>query len=555
MAGCSSAGAAHSVPILPSGSSSMDQDILPLFEEAADAVGGEQGPLLPPTQSQFLTPALPLPSAPSLGPNSIPPPPPPPPPLPAVALLPAPVVSQPPRDRVDSGSVRRSRGSYSRSSSRGSGRSRRSRTAVSHHGCGRRCRRESRSRARSRRSRSSRWRSPSSSGESSWSSFSPDRRSHRRSGRRRKPRPARRSSREVDQPSAVATPAPVERVDPVPVPQSDPSSTPPVVPARTVPGLQEIVPDGRAGGSIVPSFGLGPSDRRLMPLLESSMAASTWTGHGKAWNEWCLLVSGRNVAECPRLRLEVTVDYLLSLRSANFSALVARRRLAGVSFYFRLLGWEDITKRFLIQQSLKGWQRTQVRKDLRRPVSYPLLVSLLQASVSCCTSNFEATLYSAAFCVAFFGALRVGELVPSSKRGPGGLLFDDVVSSNGVLQLRIRRSKTDQVGQGAWIRLQSVDGPACPVRAVAEYLLVRVSSVQFFTHSDGLPLSRYQFQTIFKRCLQWAGAPPSEFGTHSFRIGAATEASRAGLSVSDIQRIGQWRSACYAGYVRPELLL
>ncbi|XP_056407274.1 uncharacterized protein LOC130298362 isoform X1 [Hyla sarda] len=346
----------------------------------------------------------------------------------------------------------------------------------------------------------------------------------------------------------------MERVDPVPVLQSGTSSTPAVVPAQMVPGLPEVVPNCRAGGSVMPAFGLGPSDRRLMPLLKSSMAASTWSGHGKAWADWCLLVAGRNVAECLDTRLAVTVDYLLLLRSANLSALVARRRLSGVSFYFRLLGWEDVTKRFLIQQSLKGWQRTHVRKDLRRPVSYALLVSLLQAAASCCSSAFEATLYSAAFCVAFFGALQVGELVPSSKQGPGGLFFDDVVCSNGVLQLRIRCSKADQVGQGAWIRLQSVDGQACPVRAVNDYLLVRVSGVHFFTHAD-CSLTRYQFQALFKLCLQCVGAPPSEFGTHSFRIGAATEASWAWLSVADIQRIGRWRSACYAGYVRPELLL
>ncbi|XP_056407281.1 uncharacterized protein LOC130298362 isoform X2 [Hyla sarda] len=71
----------------------------------------------------------------------------------------------------------------------------------------------------------------------------------------------------------------MERVDPVPVLQSGTSSTPAVVPAQMVPGLPEVVPNCRAGGSVMPAFGLGPSDRRLMPLLKSSMAASTWSGH------------------------------------------------------------------------------------------------------------------------------------------------------------------------------------------------------------------------------------------------------------------------------------
>ncbi|XP_073511592.1 basic phospholipase A2 sphenotoxin subunit B-like isoform X2 [Phyllobates terribilis] len=42
------------------------------------------------------------------------------------------------------------------------------------------------------------------------------------------------------------------------------------------------------------------------------------------------------------------------------------------------------------------------------------------------------------------------------------------------------------------------------------------------------------------------GNHPKDYGTHSFRIGAATEAARAGLSETEVQRIGRWRSTCLA---------
>lgn len=47
-------------------------------------------------------------------------------------------------------------------------------------------------------------------------------------------------------------------------------------------------------------------------------------------------------------RLEVTVDYLLFLHDSGCSGLVASLHLYGVPFYFKLLGWEDMTKAFLV---------------------------------------------------------------------------------------------------------------------------------------------------------------------------------------------------------------
>lgn len=82
---------------------------------------------------------------------------------------------------------------------------------------------------------------------------------------------------------------------------------------------------------------------------------------------------------------------------------------------------------------------------------------------------------------------------------------------------------------------------------------VRTLGENFLVHGNGLPLTRFQFTSVFKRCLVSAG-DSSSFGTHSFCIGAATEASRAGLPNADVQQIGHWQSGCFSGYVRPDLI-
>ncbi|KAM3936789.1 uncharacterized protein RB166_000745 [Leptodactylus fuscus] len=99
-------------------------------------------------------------------------------------------------------------------------------------------------------------------------------------------------------------------------------------------------------------------------------------------------------------------------------------------------------------------------------------MALVQQSVA------PATWTGYAFSLAFFGALRVGELVSPSKHRWGGLWEDDVVLANGALRLRIRRSKMDQAGRGSWLPLNAVDGVVCLVCVVSEYLRVRPSGAR-----------------------------------------------------------------------------
>ncbi|XP_044136651.1 uncharacterized protein LOC122928152 [Bufo gargarizans] len=305
----------------------------------------------------------------------------------------------------------------------------------------------------------------------------------------------------------------------------------------------------------MPPAPVGFGGQQLMSLVRSSVSPATWQTHGNSWVQWWGIVGERDVGARDDLRLEVTVEWLLYLRSLRVSAAVAQRRLSGIAFHFKLRGWSDVTKHFVIRQALKGWRKKYVSRESRRPVSFGLLGKLISLLPQVCSSPFEVALFSGSFSLAFFAALRVSELVAPSCRKPGGLSSDDVVLGNDSLRIRVRRSKTDQFGRGAWIPLHPVPGVSCPVHLISQYSSLRSAGCNFFAHADGSPLTKFQFVSVFKSCLALCGADPKEFGTHSFRIGAATEAARAGLPESEIMRIGRWKSACFARYIRPDLLL
>ena len=72
----------------------------------------------------------------------------------------------------------------------------------------------------------------------------------------------------------------------------------------------------------------------------------------------------------------------------------------------------------------------------------------------------------------------------------------------------------------------------------------------FFVFEDGGVLSRQQLVTELSTALQEVGLDLSPYKGHSFRIGAATAAAKAGLSDCLIQTLGQWKSSTFKLYVR-----
>ena len=53
-----------------------------------------------------------------------------------------------------------------------------------------------------------------------------------------------------------------------------------------------------------------------------------------------------------------------------------------------------------------------------------------------------------------------------------------------------------------------------------------------------------------RAALSQAGVDTAGYSGHSFRIGAASTAARAGFNDSFIQTLGRWKSAAFSTYMR-----
>lgn len=158
----------------------------------------------------------------------------------------------------------------------------------------------------------------------------------------------------------------------------------------------------------------------------------------------------------------------------------------------------------------------------------------------------------------FFGFFRAGELTTLSLQDydPGRhLSWGDVAIDNQqhpqTLRIHLKRSKTDQLGAGADIFIGRTDCPLCPVAGVVAYMAARGTQPgPFFRFRNSHPLTKPRFTKEVRLVLQAAGLPYESFAGHSFRIGAATAAARAGVEDSTIRMMGRWSSSAFLAYIR-----
>ena len=76
----------------------------------------------------------------------------------------------------------------------------------------------------------------------------------------------------------------------------------------------------------------------------------------------------------------------------------------------------------------------------------------------------------------------------------------------------------------------------CPVAAILANVAIRLSSPgPFFITKDGSPLTHTQLVAAVRQALSAAGLDTTGYSGHSFRIGAAASATRAGLEDSLIK--------------------
>ncbi|KAH1165334.1 hypothetical protein KIL84_022893 [Mauremys mutica] len=201
---------------------------------------------------------------------------------------------------------------------------------------------------------------------------------------------------------------------------------------------------------------------------------------------------------------EQVLRYMLSLATHQLESSTISNHLSAITFVNRLNGCPDPCSGFLVQRFLAGLSHSDgPREDSCHPIRVSTLRDLLHILSVICHSAQKVSLFRAAFLTEFFGAFRISELVPRPIRNSRGraLEFRDISWHKHAVILHLQRSKTDQVGQGAFLTLwEGAEPEVFPVRVLRAYMAIRWKGEgPLFVHGDGSPLMAYQLITMLSR--------------------------------------------------------
>ena len=241
-----------------------------------------------------------------------------------------------------------------------------------------------------------------------------------------------------------------------------------------------------------------------------------------------------------------------------------RTYIAAVRYLQLTLGLPDPRDSSLphLRLILTGIKRSQAEEGSyaarpRLPIT-PVILRRIRELWNSRPNRGDFTMPWAAVTLCFFGFFRSGEItVPSQEAydarfhlGWGDVAIDNPRNPQ-VIRVHLRRSKTDQFGNGVDVAVGRTGDVLCPVAAVASYMASRGTAPgPFFLFPDGTALTKARFTGITREALRELGLPQVQFAGHSFRIGAATAAAQAGLEDSWINTLGRWNSTAFLRYIR-----
>lgn len=212
--------------------------------------------------------------------------------------------------------------------------------------------------------------------------------------------------------------------------------------------------------------------------------------------------------------------------------------IQSLAFYFRENSLPDLTKTPKFEKYKEGLRRTMLsgtHPKARLPVTPKMMARMHDLSDG--TEDRYHAEAMMAFKLMFLGFLRVSELCD--------LKWDDVVSTRLHFSITIRKSKTDQLGQGLTMKfLRRADSLDLPTAyAVFTIWNAPAKGQRFFRHrADWV---RHAIKVYAARLNE----DPVKYSGHSFRKGGARAAFESGIPDSVIKVHGRWSSSAYERYI------
>ena len=277
--------------------------------------------------------------------------------------------------------------------------------------------------------------------------------------------------------------------------------------------------------------------------LKSSKSVNTVRAYKSDFEDFTLFCIKNGLKSLPTEPKIVSL-YLTYLSSKNVRTSTIKRRLVSIGVIHKMKGHYLDTKHPIIVENFMGIKRL---KGIRQNGKKPLLINDLKEIIDVINKQEEPDLKKlrnkALLLLGFAGGFRRNELV--------SLNFEDLDFVFEGVKIKIKRSKTDQFGEGFMKGIPHFENYLyCPVKNLKNWL--NISKIKkgpiFVRFSKGVNLTNIRLTDqsvalIIKEYLTKAGVDNKNYSGHSLRSGFATSAAEAGAEERSIMAMTGHKSS------------
>ena len=286
---------------------------------------------------------------------------------------------------------------------------------------------------------------------------------------------------------------------------------------------------------------------RAARFVTAARSSNTRRAYASAWEAFCAFCATTGSAPRPA-GAALVADYLTHLAESGRKVATINMATAAIAAAHRTAGLDDPTKQEAVRLLLTGIRRELGTAPAQKA---PAMRTDLARMLASLPDSLAGRRDRALLLLGFAGAFRRSELV--------ALDVADLRFNAGGLVIVLRRSKTDQEGQGALKHVPQLSEAAlCPVRALQAWLdSAGIVSGPVFRKVDrwgvvgARRLAPGAVAELIKRAATAAGMEPRQFAGHSLRAGFATQAAADDVDTLAIREVtGHKSDAMLARYVR-----
>ena len=277
--------------------------------------------------------------------------------------------------------------------------------------------------------------------------------------------------------------------------------------------------------------------------LQNSKANNTVRAYKSDFNDFGIFCAQNGFKSLPSDPKIVSL-YLTYLSTKNVKMSTLKRRLVSIGVIHKLKGHYLDTKHPAIIENIMGIKR---RKGSLQKAKKPILINSLKKIINVIDQEKKEEIKKlrdrSIILIGFSGGFRRNEIV--------SIDCDDLDFVPEGLKISIRRSKTDQFGEGFTKALPYFDNSQyCPVVSLKKLLdLSKINTGPVFRRFiKGSKLSEYRLtdQTVallIKKYINLAGIDSRNYSGHSLRSGFATSAADSGVEERNIMAMTGHKSA------------